>query len=89
MAKLIVGANCLAGQHFTVDMHVVQGAVSGAAHDAGQCEGALTEYPVTVVAQGRQGFATGPAAASATIGIRQNGQVIDTQRWTRQITITP
>jgi alpha-tubulin suppressor-like RCC1 family protein len=88
-AKLIVVANCLVSQHFTVDVQVQQGGVSGTGHDAGRCEGGLSEYAITVPAGGRKGFAAGPAVATATVVIRENGQIVDTQTWTRQINIQP
>jgi alpha-tubulin suppressor-like RCC1 family protein len=88
-AKLIVVANCLPGQHFTMDVQVQQGNIVGTGHGAGRCEGTLLEYPVTVAAQGRNGFAAGAAVGAATIVIRENGKIVETHDWTRQITIAP
>ena len=88
-AKLIVVANCLPGQHFTMEVQVQQGASFGTGHGAGRCEGTLTEYPITVPAHGPNRFAAGVATGAATIVIRQNGHIVETHDWTRQITITP
>ena len=88
-AKLVVVANCLPGQHFTMELQLQQGSVFGTGHGAGRCEGALTEYPITVAAHGPKGFVAGAAVGAATIVIRQNGQVVETHDWTRQITIAP
>ena len=87
--NVTVVANCLAGQHVQIEVQVEQGAARGSGHSAGRCQDGLAEYPVTVAAHGQPSFVAGPAAAVATVVIRETGQIVDTQTWNRSITIVP
>jgi len=80
-------ANCEAGQRLHVDVTLTQGTAVGHGVGSGKCTGGLEDYPVTVPAQGRDGFTAGPAQASAQALIRERGAVVDTQEWTRKVQI--
>ena len=84
---LTVTANCREDQHLEVDVQLEQGAASGAGQFSGPCAGGLETYQVTVPARGKPGFVAGPATATATVAIRDNGHVVDTQTWRRVITV--
>jgi hypothetical protein len=83
-----VVANCDEGQWLHVNVTLTQDAVSGRGVGSGQCTGALTEYEVTVPAQGRDAFVLGPAVLTARAVIQGRGAIADAQEWTRQVTIT-
>jgi hypothetical protein len=53
----------------------------------GECTGVLQSYPVTLPVQGADGFLAGAARAEAEATIRLHGVVVDTQEWTRLVTI--
>src|SRR5207248_1440897 len=58
-------ATCAAGGHLLVNVTLSQGAVSGSGSGQGDCTGKLEKYPVTVPAQGSDGFTAGPARLDA------------------------
>ena len=80
--NVTVVANCLAGQHVQIEVQVEQAAARSSGHSAGRCQDGLAEYPVTVAAHGQPSFVAGPAAAVATVVIRETGQIVDTKRGT-------
>lgn len=82
-------ASCLEGQRIEIDVTLEPGSIASSAHDAGQCESALGEYRVTVPSRTKRGFAPGSARAMATVVIREKGEVVDTQTWTRLVTLQP
>ncbi len=82
-------ATCAAGDYLHVNVAVVQGSASGSGVGQGPCTGHLDNYPVTVPAQGFDGFTSGPAQAQATASVREKGAIIETQQWTRNVTIVP
>ena len=53
-----------------------------------KCTGALERYPVKVNAHGKDRFTAGAAQALAEAVVRDHGKVIDTQEWTRNVTIS-
>jgi alpha-tubulin suppressor-like RCC1 family protein len=87
VTTVTVVATCEEGQWLHIDVTLTQEAVSGRGIATGQCTGGLTRYPVLVPAQGRYPFVAGPAIAAAEAIIREQGAVVDTQQWTRQVTI--
>ena len=87
VSTVTILATCEAGQRLHVDVTLVQGAVSGHGIGAGECTGGLERYPVTVPAQGRNGFIEGPAQVLAEAVIQERGLVVDTQEWTRVVEI--
>jgi alpha-tubulin suppressor-like RCC1 family protein len=87
VTDVTVVANCDEGQWLHVNVTLTQDAVSGRGVASGQCTGALTEYEVTVPAQGRDAFVLGAAVVTARAVIQAPGAIADTQEWTRQVTI--
>ncbi len=88
VTDVTVVANCDEGRWLHVNVTLTQDAVSGRGVASGQCTGALTEYEVTVPAQGRDAFVLGVAVVTARAVIQAPGAIADTQEWTRQVTIT-
>jgi alpha-tubulin suppressor-like RCC1 family protein len=86
VTNVTVLANCDEDQWLHVRVMLTQDAVSGHGVAAGQCTGALTAYEVKVPAQGRDGFATGPAVVTARAIIQEPRAVAETQELTRQVT---
>ena len=81
-------ANCEAGQRLHVEVVLTQGTVSGNGVGSGECTGGLERYPVTVPAQGRDGFIAGPAQVTAEVVIRERGETVEIQEWTRSVEIS-
>ena len=67
---------------------LTQGESSGQGIGVGACTGGLDRYEVTVPANGRGAFIPGSAVAEADAVIRDNGHVVDTQHWAREVEIT-
>ncbi|MCC6707925.1 MAG: RCC1 repeat-containing protein [Gammaproteobacteria bacterium] len=80
-------AVCDRGQRLHVSVDIAQGPVSGHGVGEGKCTGAFERYPVTVAARGRHGYNDGAAEVSATALIRQAGRTVDTQAWSRTVTV--
>jgi len=87
VAQVTVLANCTEGQQLRLDVQLTQDGVVGEGHVIGECTGNLTGYPVTDPAQGRVGFAEGPALAHAHADVVVNGQTVETDDWTRQVNV--
>ena len=80
-------AVCEEGRQLFVDVAITQGAAAGVGSGHGNCTGALENYPVTVPAQGPNRFITGPAQVQADAIIREQGQIVDQQQWSRNVQI--
>jgi hypothetical protein len=87
-AQLIALANCDAGAHARIHVELRQGSNVGQGQATVECTGALERYPVKVNAHGKDRFVAGAAEASADAVVRDHGHVIDTQEWTRDVTIS-
>lgn len=88
VSTVTILANCEAGQQLHVEVALTQGLVRGAGIGSGQCTGGLERYAVTVPGYGGpNAFHTGPAVVTAQALIRQHGEVVDTQEWTRAVAI--
>jgi len=88
VSTVTILATCEDGQRLQVEVVLVQGEVSGHGVGSGKCTGGLEGYPVTVPAQGRDGFIVGPGEVSAEAVIRERGQIVETQEWTRKVAIS-
>lgn len=84
-AKGTVLVNCPDGLKLQIELRLTQGSVSGVVHRNANCEGALTEYPVSVPLRGRQTFTVGPADAELTAHVREGGTIVETLQWTRDV----
>ncbi|HEY2015264.1 MAG TPA: hypothetical protein VGH38_17260, partial [Bryobacteraceae bacterium] len=80
-------ANCVAGAQVKLSVTLTQGSVAGTGYAVGKCTGGLEVYPVTVPASGPAAFQTGPAVAQAAAIIIEQGQAVDTQEWSRNVTL--
>jgi hypothetical protein len=83
-SELTVVARCEEGQNLHVEVKVVQGGMVGSGVGQGRCTGMLARYPVSVSGQGRT-FVEGPAVATASAIIRELGQVVVEESWTRKV----
>ena len=82
-------ATCAEGDHLHVNVTLSQGSASGFGVGQGECTGRLEKYPVTVPAEGRDGFFAGAARVQAEADIRESGVIVDAQQWTRNVQIVP
>ncbi len=89
VTSLSIIAVCDPGDSLHVNVKLVQGSSTGSGVGQGECTGRLESYPVTVSAQGKDGFGAGAAQAFADGSIRTRGLTVDTQQWTRAVTIIP
>jgi alpha-tubulin suppressor-like RCC1 family protein len=87
VSTVTILANCEAGRRLHVEVVLTQGAVSGHGVGSEECTGGLERYPVTVPAQGRDGYIDGPAQVSAEAVIRERGEIVEVQEWTRQVQV--
>ena len=87
-AQVIALANCDAGAHARIYVELRQGNNVGQGQATVECTGALERYPVKINAHGRDRFTAGAAQALAEAVVRDHGKVIDTQEWTRAVTIS-
>ena len=88
LADVTLLLNCPAGDDAQITLSLAQGQVDGEAHGAAQCAGAMVRVPITVPAQGPQGFQAGAATAQVEAVIRENGQIVQDQHWTRAVTLS-
>jgi hypothetical protein len=87
VATVTALVNCEEGDQVQVRVSVTQGSTVGHGVGLGACTGGLEGYEVTVPAQGRAFFTTGPAHAEADAIVRSRGTVVDEQAWTRDVQI--
>jgi alpha-tubulin suppressor-like RCC1 family protein len=85
IANVTALVNCPEGERFTGTITLTQAQASGRHPLSGECAGGLSEYPLTLPAQGRDGFVAGEAVAELEIIVSDNGLATDQQRWTRRI----
>lgn len=78
-------ANCPAGSQVHFEVQLTQDGASGEGHGEGTCTGGLSSFSVTVPAQGRLAFQPGAATIQAHAEIKDHGQIIDVQNWTRAV----
>jgi alpha-tubulin suppressor-like RCC1 family protein len=87
VATVTALVNCEEGDQVQVRVSLTQGSTVGHGDGIGACTGGLEGYEVTVPAQGRAFFTTGPAHAEADAIVRSRGAVVDEQEWTRNVQI--
>src|SRR6266571_467721 len=80
VATVNIVATCPAGDFLHVDVKLLQGSVTGAGVEQRECTGRIEKYPVTVAAQGRDGFSAGAAKVQVVADIREGGVIIDTEQ---------
>jgi len=89
VADVTVLVNCPDGERFTGTITLTQSLASARHPLNGACTGGLSEYPVTVAAQGRDPFVAGDAFAELDIVVNDGGFTTDQQHWTRTIVLGP
>ena len=87
VANVKIIATCEEGQRLHGDVDLTQGLATGRGILNGECTGALTSYSVTIRAHGKTDFAEGEAQVKAAAVIRDHGQIVDSQQWTRRVTV--
>ena len=87
VATVQIIASCDKGLWLGVRVDIAQGPVSGHGVRVGKCTGAIKRYPVSVPARGRRGYVDGPAQVDASAVMLKRGQTVDTQEWSRTVTI--
>jgi hypothetical protein len=80
--------NCSPGAFASISISLTQGAASGTGVANERCTGGLVQVPIHVAAHGPERFQEGTAVANLEAEIRDNGDIIEQQVWTRQITLT-
>ena len=80
--------NCPEDQQAKVEITLRQGSAVGHGIGMRKCAGGLEEYEFTVPAQGRESFVAGPAEAQAEAIVLDHGTLVDTQTWTRKVTLS-
>jgi Regulator of chromosome condensation (RCC1) repeat len=88
IARVMALANCPAGAQAQIRVELELGIVSGVGQTIGECTGGLTRYPVVVPAFGRDSFLTGTGQAVADAVVKDRGQIIEVEEWTRQVSAT-
>jgi hypothetical protein len=81
-ARAVVLLDCTAGEQVHFTLTLMQDGASGTGAGAGVWTGALTEYEVTVPAEG-EAFTAGLAAACATADNYRRGVLADSRQWCR------
>lgn len=87
-AQVFALANCEAGAHARIHVELKQGNNLGQGQAVVECTGALERYPIEFTAHGKDRFVAGAAEAFAEAVVRDSGKVIETQEWTRAVTIS-
>jgi hypothetical protein len=82
---ITVLAVCAAGARAKVEVSANQGDVFATGKGDAECEGAVVAIPVELQARAGLGFLPGPVQARAVAVIRDGGDVIDTQEWSRVV----
>jgi hypothetical protein len=80
-------AACPEGQSVQIRVSLTQGGTVGDGVAEGACTEALGRYPVMVPAKGRASWVPGSALAEADAIVRARGTVVETQEWTREVTL--
>jgi alpha-tubulin suppressor-like RCC1 family protein len=91
IATVNVILNCPDDARAHIILSLVQGQVQGGVEGSADCTGKFAQVPLNVPAHGLNGFQAGPATAQIEAIIRQKGDVIEDQHWTRavQISVAP
>jgi hypothetical protein len=87
IAHVTALANCPVGAQAQIRVEITQGIVSGVGQTIGECIGGLSRYPVVVPAFGRDSFLTGPGQADADAIVKERGQILEVEEWTREVTL--
>jgi alpha-tubulin suppressor-like RCC1 family protein len=85
VATVTLLAACSAGQELHFDVTLRQGGTLGQRRGTAPCGDGLARLPITLPAQGRDGFDAGPGLVEATARIVERGLSVDTQSWTRRV----
>lgn len=82
---------CTAGQQFTVDVTVTQGAygVIGAGQTTGTCDGQLQTWHAMVQAYPGSSFSSGPAESCGTATTSDDGAQTDVFEWCKDVVLDP
>lgn len=88
IAHVTALANCPDGAFAQIRVELTQGLVSGVGQTIGECTGGLSRYPVVVPAFGRDSFLSGPGQADADAVVKDRGQIIEVEEWTRDVTVS-
>jgi hypothetical protein len=89
VAVITALVNCEVGGQAHIFVSLTQGTASGNGTAVEQCTSGLVEVPIAVSARGPERFQDGPATASLDAVIQDDGDLIQQQLWTRQVTLTP
>ncbi|HZO57844.1 MAG TPA: RCC1 domain-containing protein, partial [Bryobacteraceae bacterium] len=88
IAELTALVNCDPGGHAVVHVQLRQGSLTGAGSAAVNCGYGLIQVPVTVAAHGRDGFQAGAATANLELIVRNKGETVEHQFWTREVVLS-
>ncbi len=85
-ATVTMVANCDVDETLHFEIALTQGGVSGTRQAAGRCTGELERYPLKIQLRAGDQFVEG-AADVAAVAIIKHGWAVETQEWTRRVTI--
>jgi len=88
IAEVTALVNCDPGGHAVVHVQLRQGSLTGAGSAAVNCGYGLIQVPVTVAAHGRDGFQAGAATANLELIVRNKGETVEHQFWTREVVLS-
>jgi len=80
-------ALCEADASLVVNVTLLQGSAIAQGHAIERCTGARERYPLTLHTQGKDRFVPGPARAELEASVRVRGRIVDTQQWSRSVTV--
>jgi len=80
--------NCPEDQQAKVEITLQQGSAVGNGIGMRKCAGGIARYEFTVPARGREPFVAGPAEVQAEAVVLERGTPVDTQTWTRKVTVS-
>jgi hypothetical protein len=81
--------NCPFGGEAHISLTLEQSGTTGTGMAVESCAGGLVRVPMTIAAQGRETFQTGPATANVEALVKDRGTVTEDQHWSRAVTLGP
>jgi alpha-tubulin suppressor-like RCC1 family protein len=88
VAEVTALVDCETGARAHIILTLDQGASSGAGQADTACEGRLIRVPMTVPAQGPNGFSPGAATARVEAIVSEQGSVLADTHWTKQVVLS-
>jgi hypothetical protein len=88
IAEVTALVDCDTGARAHIILTLDQGATSGTGQADTACEGRLIRVPMTVPAQGPNGFSPGAATARVEAIVSEQGDILADTHWTKQVVLS-